>query len=179
MVGPGPRVPPLPVGSRIRVGEVPQVLLRVGEVRSGAGAYSDGETVDGNALDRWVDRARELCAASGRLAVCDVTIGELLAHAPHEMDGTWPCLPVREVIERVEGDELGRGLHCGIMNSRGTTSRSMTEGGAQERVLVRKYRQYAEACRTSSPRTAAVLRRVAHDYERQAKREDEEVEDRW
>jgi transcriptional regulator with XRE-family HTH domain len=143
------------------------------------GREAHGASIDGAVLEAWVDRARELCAASGRLAVCDITIGELLAHSPHDPDGTWPCLPVREVIERIEGDELGRGLHCGIMNSRGVTTRSLTEGGAQERELAAGYRQYAEACRASHPRTAAVLRSVADGYERDARREDESVEDRW
>ena len=100
-------------------------------------------------------------------------------YAPFEEDGSWPCIPVREVFEAAESDELARGLIIGIHNKRGVTSRSLTEGGAQERELADKYRGHAEACKIEWPRTAKALLAVADDYERHAVREDERRDERF
>ena len=76
-------------------------------------------------------------------------------------------------MEDIHSEEVFRGFEMGIMNSRGVTSRSLTEGGAQERELVAKYQGFAERIRAGWPMVAAALQRVADSYARQAKREDE------
>jgi len=43
--------------------------------------------VDYEKLKAWVYRARELCEESDRIEVCDIQIGELLAHAESEGAG--------------------------------------------------------------------------------------------
>ena len=54
----------------------------------------------------------------------------------------------------------------------------MTEGGEQERELAKKYSEFANRVKVSWPRTALALRRLAEQYESDAKREDERVEGR-
>jgi len=138
------------------------------------GATEDG-TIDGAFLSQWIRAAREKCSQTGHSDICDVTIGELLAHAPTEKDGTWPCIAVREIIEEVGNDKLLSGFSVGIVNKRGATWRSHNEGGQQERALAHKYDAWAIACATEWPRTATVLRNTAKNYEAWAKREDEDI----
>lgn len=63
-----------------------------------------------------------------------------------------------------------------VQNQRGVSSRGLTDGGEQERGLVRKYREQADAFADKWPRTAAILRRLADGYEREARQQDEESE---
>jgi transcriptional regulator with XRE-family HTH domain len=139
------------------------------------GSLNGGE-IDAEELTAWVRKAREHCKESGRLEVCDSRIGELLAYAPEEEDGSWPCVPVRDLLEEVGTNELLHGFEIGIFNKRGAYSKSPTEGGAQERDLAEKHRSYARASEVEWPRTAASLRHMAERYEELARREDAEVE---
>jgi hypothetical protein len=142
------------------------------------GILEDG-TVDEQILMDWVNKAREICEESGRLEICDVKVGELFARATNkESDGSWPCIPVRDVIEEIGSDALEEGFEVGTYNKRGTITRSLFEGGGQERELASQYKSYAEACEIEWPRTASVLRRVAKSYEERARREDEQTKDR-
>jgi len=141
------------------------------------GSRPDG-SIDPVALKAWVEEARKLCTASDRLEVCDLMIGEQLSYAPADADGTWPCEPVREVLESVPSDEILRGFNCGVSNQRGVYSKSMNEGGEQERRLAQKYATYADKCKVGWPRTAVALRRLSESYASQAKREDERAEGR-
>ena len=120
----------------------------------------------------WCSKARELAISSGRIEVCDVQIGEMLARCTIEDDdGSWPCHAIRNVIEAISTDPICSGLSCGIHNSRGATSRN--KGGNQERDLSSKYRDLAKKVRYVSPTTARVLDGVADSYEREAGRWDE------
>jgi hypothetical protein len=141
------------------------------------GRKFDG-TVDADILRDWVTEARKICAANGRIEVCDSCIGEQLSYAPLDADGSWPCQAVREVLETVTTDEIVRGFCRGRHNQRGVTTRGMNDGGEQERDLVKKHREYAEKCKVSWPRTGLALRRIADYYDAQAKWQDEHAEAR-
>ena len=52
------------------------------------------------------------------------------------------------------------------------------EGGRQERSLSEQYEEWAARTADAWPRTAAVLRKVARSYRSDARREDEEAQDR-
>ncbi len=60
----------------------------------------------------------------------------------------------------------------GTFNNRGVTSRSLTEGGAQEREIATRYREDARRFRDDWPRTSGLLNRIAEQYERDARGED-------
>lgn len=132
--------------------------------------------VDRQLLTEWVDDARSRAKKAGRAEVGDVQIGKVLAHAPGDEDGSWPTLPVRDLIERLASSEIEEGFRIEIYNSRGGTSRGLLDGGAQERELVTKYDDLAARIRDSWPRTAAALSSLARGYEREAHRQDEETE---
>ncbi|MGH2530315.1 MAG: hypothetical protein ACRDH0_13420 [Actinomycetota bacterium] len=139
------------------------------------GLTSEG-TIDGDLLNEWVERARELLAKARRLDIGDVHIGKVLAHSPPDEDGVWPSRAVRALLETLQNDKIEEGLQTNVHNQRGVTTRGLTEGGVQERDLVRKYREEAARLSDEWPRSAAILREIADDYEREARRSDEDAE---
>jgi hypothetical protein len=138
------------------------------------GLREDG-AVDSEALSSWVKCAIAAVEARNR-RVGDYLIGQHLRYSPADDDGTWPARPVRDLIEDLASEDLGRGLEVEVYNSRGVTTRSPTAGGGQERALVEQYTGWATNVSAEWPRTAAMLRRIAGTYERDARREDDSAE---
>ena len=135
------------------------------------GQDSDGR-IDGARLQGWLDDAERLLRQAERAPVGHQVIGQMLSGCPHDPDGTWPCKPVREVIEKVASKDLEIGIGTGVLNSRGVVSKSPSEGGASERALAERYEGYAAAVRASDPRTAGALRRIGQWYRQDGSRED-------
>lgn len=136
------------------------------------GSKDDG-TIDSAELVRWIRQVRAGCAAIARENIGDQMLGKLLSHAPPDEDGVWPCMPVRDALENVMTEHIGRGLHMALFNSRGATWRG--DGGDQERALAAKYALWAEAMEYTHPRVAAVHRDMERTYLYQAEREDTEA----
>lgn len=99
-------------------------------------------------------------------------IGQVLARVPPETDEVWPVPAARELLKRDHTKAIARGIWIAKRNSRGVTSRSMGEGGQQERELVAAFRQSAARLQVDWPETAALLNELAESYEEQADRED-------
>jgi hypothetical protein len=142
------------------------------------GLRADG-TIDVRQLRTWVSEARRLLAESGRRAVGDIVIGEVLAYLPAEDDGLWPPSPVRDLVEDLASTELETGLRTGKFNSRGIVTRGPLSGGEQERVLARQFRRWAERVADQWPRTGALLRGLADDYDAWAQRGEDLTETPW
>lgn len=145
------------------------------------GKRDDG-TIDERELNTWVDAARALAADQRRGPLADRQTGRVLRRVPDDADGAWPNRVVRDIVERIESRELETGLELGLRNSRGGTSRGLTDGGAQERALQIKYLTYAQQMSAQWPRTAVMLRRIANAYREDARLEDDRAEiseDRW
>ena len=141
------------------------------------GLRDDG-SVDFKHLHDWVTTARALLNQGGRGAIGDEMIGQILASSPPGSDGSWPHDAVRELIETLRNPRIEQGLHIGVVNRRGVTSRGIYEGGKQERELASNYNAVAERFAVRWPRTARVLRGLADDYSRQARSLDAEAERR-
>ena len=126
---------------RRRAGKAYQLLLSWKDV---PGSRDDG-TVDELTLLDWIKAARSLAQERGLLEVCDSRIGEVLAYARGESDESWPCIPVRDALEEisVNSEEILKGFSVGIFNKRGLVTRSLREGGDQERDLARTFRAFA------------------------------------
>jgi hypothetical protein len=144
---------------------------------------TEGKPLDDQALRTWVLAAWDGVREAHRAAIGAQYIGRILQHAPKGSDGIWPAEPVRDLIEELHDSDLEIGLELEVQNSRGVTSRGLTDGGRQEHVLAERYRGDADRLRSTSwQRTATLLRRIADDFERDARREDEEAEvrqDTW
>lgn len=143
--------------------------------RTVPGSREDG-TIDVEALKDWARRARKAAQSSGRGAAGDRIIGRILSYSPAGTDGVWPHEAVRDVIEDLASTELEREFEIGVYNNRGVVTKSLTEGGAQERKLAERYSGFAVAIRDRWPRTAAMLGRIADTYRVEAEREDQEAE---
>ena len=139
------------------------------------GMREDG-SIDAAALAEWVRVARFEFADSDRADIGDEQIGQALSASPEGEDGIWPAEPVRDLIETIGSTSMETGLHVGLVNSRGVTSRGVYDGGTQEREIASRYRDWARRAAPSWPRTGRVLRLLAESYERDAREHDVRAE---
>jgi hypothetical protein len=131
--------------------------------------------IDYDKLKEWICKARELCGSLDRLAACDIHIGQVLTYAMADEDGNWPPEEVCKIIDEIESEEVEEGFMIGVYNKRGAFTKSLFEGGKQERELAEKYKKYAENWLSKYPRTSAILKKISDEYENEAKREDEKA----
>lgn len=133
------------------------------------------DKIDGVKLLAWCMEVRELATKADRLSMAEQRIGQVLSHAPADpVDGAWPHEAVRVAIETMASDRLERGISMARVNQRGVYSKSIGEGGAQERELAAQCIRWADAV-PKYPRTAAMLRRIAETWTRYAERADVEA----
>jgi excisionase family DNA binding protein len=135
----------------------------------------ESRRVDTEHLTAWVRAAREAFAKLDRVEIGDELIGQLLATSPDGEDGLWPAETVRDLLESIASPHLDSGVHTGVVNDRGFTSRGVFDGGEQERALSARYNELASQTSPTWPRTSRVLRRLAKAYELDAKRHDDEA----
>lgn len=138
--------------------------------------YPLATDLDPTVLMQWVAAVREGMEANDREVVGDHCIGQALSGPIPGSDGAWPCEAVREVIEAFASGEIERGIHLGVINGRGTTTRSLFEGGLQERELAAQYESHAKTIGGQWPRTQALLRSIAKSYQHEALIHDQEAE---
>ena len=122
------------------------------------------DKLDAVSLNEWVDGTREKLAAVDRADIGDQMIGTALASSPADSNGEWPGEAVRNLLERLQSDNVERGLNITVHNQRGVTTRSPTDGGEQERQLADSYREQSRRYQ-QWPRTAAIFSRLARSYE--------------
>jgi hypothetical protein len=137
---------------------------------------SPDHTVDVGMLRNWIDRTRKVLSEVDRLEIGETHIGHVLAACPTDSDGRFPCQEVRDLLEDLQSEDVEQGFCIELRNQRGVTSRSLGDGGEQERTLAAKYRDQAKQYSDMWPRTAAVFRRLAESYEREARGHDEDAE---
>ncbi len=82
--------------------------------------------------------------------------------------------PIRDLIEELAASEIETGIAISRFNQRGAFSKALYDGGQQERGLAAQYRSWAELA-LRWPRTSALLRRIADDWDRHAERADSEA----
>jgi len=144
----------------------------LGQIKRIPGTDRDGKIVAED-LTAWLTHVRELCAQYGRADIADHCLGQLLSKAPPENTGVWPCVPVREAMERIASPEIARGLVIGVRNARGAHFRAA--GGGQERELAAKYRGWSQQLAFEYPYVASVLEDIAASYDREAESHDSEA----
>lgn len=117
-------------------------------------------------LEEWVLKARELAEADDILEICDVFIGHLLAHAPIDADGTWPAKPIRQLVEKLESQQIDSGISTELYNSKGVYTKALDDGGMAEGSEASKYANMAESLEAlaTSPRLAAILRKLESSW---------------
>ena len=140
------------------------------------GSTTEMGEINADELNAWVDQARELAREAGRAEIGDQEIGKILANADGDDDESWPTRPVRDLLERLHSSDVNQGFQIEVFNNRGPTSRGLTTGGDQERVLAERYDTLAGKIRDGWPTTASILSTLARGYEREAARWDEDAE---
>jgi hypothetical protein len=135
------------------------------------GLAEDG-SVDGKVLLEWVEAARKQCADTHHVTGGDLQIAQILARSPSDPDGAWPHKAVRDVIEKLQNPMIDRHIPITVHNDRGATSRGILDGGAQERVLAKRYEDMGKTLAATWPRAAAILNTIAKSYYSAAGRED-------
>lgn len=141
------------------------------------GTQDDGR-IDGEALNRWLEKARSLAQTARRLDHADRHIGEVFSTSPLGADGHWPAEPVREALERVGSKEILEGLYFGTVNRHGQPHTLRPVNSVLDREEASKYRTWAKALESDHPRTARVLIEIAESCERDAQRHDDDSERR-
>lgn len=147
-------------------------VLHNGRVTPGA---TDGGVINETAFRKWVDHAREMARDHDRLEVAETTIGQWLSQCPADADGSWPCAPVRDLLDEISASHLREGFVTGVLNNRGVTTQGMTDGGQQERMLAEKYRDLARRVQETHPLVAECFTQIEKYYQRYAQREDWEA----
>ncbi|MGD6852798.1 MAG: hypothetical protein ACQCN6_12135 [Candidatus Bathyarchaeia archaeon] len=132
--------------------------------------------IDLNELDSWIQKARDECSKKNRSKIGDQAIGQILAHSPIGKDNIWPHEAIRDILERYCSLDIEKGIECGRFNQRGVITKSLAEGGKQERKIAADYESKAEIICFKFPRTASMLKRMADTYKQQAIREDRDKE---
>ena len=123
-------------------------------------------------LREWLEHALRALASADRVKIGHRLIGQMLSESPRDPDGTWPCTPVRAVIEDLASRDLEQGFEMGVYTSRGVVTKDPSAGGAAERALGEQYDGFAVAIRTAYPQTARLLRKIAEQYRLDASQED-------
>ncbi|WP_075620382.1 HigA family addiction module antitoxin [Paenisporosarcina indica] len=128
--------------------------------------------IDAVALAEWLAKVRRLCHEYGRAEIGDQCLGKLLAKAPADENGMWPCQEVCEAMEEISSLEIAKGFSIEVHNSRGAQWR--VAGGEQEREQAVKYHTWAERLYFDYPYVGAILEDIAESYNREAKWHDSE-----
>lgn len=131
-----------------------------------------GELKEGPPVGEWVRSARDAFSESDRGLVGDHQIGRVLARMAPDPDGTWPAKAARRIIEELGSEAIVEGVSHAAFNDRGPTMRAVYAGGDQERAEASKFRRWAADVGPEHRRTARMLRDLASEYERMARRED-------
>ncbi len=71
----------------------------------------------------------------------------------------------------MRAEDIERGIYTERFNMRGVYTKSLYEGGAQERALAERYRLWARASKDYAA-MSALLERIAEGWERDAESED-------
>ena len=134
------------------------------------GTLPDG-TLDVNAFNDWIDKARRITEDTGHGEVAQLQIGHILTHAPADPDGLWIHEAVATVLNFRDTEEMRSGFTTELFNQRGTYSDT---AGREERELAQLNLGKAEALDAKGySRFATAIREFAEGYERQAEREAE------
>ena len=168
-------------------GEEPMEVSQQDEIRAASGysvfqswrtipGHDNGGGVDSAKLRQWIESAIPALEKARRVKIGHQMIGQMLSDGPQDPDGTWPCRPIREVIEELRSTHLEQGFGMGVYNSRGVVMKDPSVGGASKRALAERYEGFAAAIRAAYRRTAGMLREIGAHYRHDASREDFESE---
>lgn len=126
-------------------------------------------------LEGWVKQVISLAENNGCRNIAEYYIGKLLGHCQNGEDGIWPCEGVRDLVEDIHSKDMIEGMYIEKRNSRGVTSRSFGDGGAQEWRIVEQYQDWRRQLAITHPFVAdELLGQLAKSYQNEAEMWDNE-----
>ena len=126
-------------------------------------------------LEGWVKQVISLAENNGCRNIAEYYIGKLLGHCQNGEDGIWPCEGVRDLVEDIHSKDMIKGMYIEKCNSRGVTSRSFGDGGAQEWRIVEQYQDWSRQLAITHPFVAdELLGQLAKSYQNEAEMWDNE-----
>ncbi len=132
------------------------------------GTLDDG-SFSHDAFEAWLKEMKETCEKTGHLEVAMSQLGQVLIYAPPDPGGLWIHKTVAEALNAKDAEEMRRGFHTGVFNSRGVVT--IVPSGAPEDELSAKYRCRADEVETAGfHRVAVTMRSLAETYAREAER---------
>lgn len=133
------------------------------------GLQKDG-SFDVVALSDWLNFVKEETSKSGHLDIAMISLGEVLIHAPPDLDGFWIHHSVAKILNGDDADKIRKGFETGIFNSRGVIKGTR---GEEERKLEEEYREKAEDVESQGYyRFAVTLRDISDMFREEAEREE-------
>jgi hypothetical protein len=138
------------------------------------GADKEG-IIDYDILKSWIDKVFEICEKMKRVYAGHYNVGQFISKSL-PIDGIWPQESICKVLEDYKNTDIDSGFYISVVNSRGTTSRGMFEGGQQERDEAKVYSDYAKKINPKFQRAFKVLKELENSYKYDANRIDEEAE---
>jgi len=132
------------------------------------GSHKDG-TFDGDTLNAWLEKVKEISNESGHLDVSLSAVGQVLFHAPPDPNGFWIHHSAARVLNIKENKKMRNGFYTAVINSRGVFTCTK---GEEERTIAAKYKARAEELDSHGyNRFADTFRDLAAHYEQEAERE--------
>ncbi|KJY50301.1 hypothetical protein [Bifidobacterium mellis] len=139
------------------------------------GAVNESSEIVEEQLRSWIQEVQKILGSRDLTKRGDYYIGKVLAYAPADSDGTWPCKSVCNIIEDSQSTSLDEGFSAELFNKRGAVSRSLEEGGKQEYELEDELQKCANRINVQWPKVAALLTRQAREYHSMGLNEDEQA----
>ena len=131
--------------------------------------------IDYNHLYSWIEEVRKQANSIGRIEVADAEIAKVLACYNRKNKKVWPSDEICKIIDDINTTSIRDHFRSAIFNNRGTTSRGVFDGGAQERELVTYFKNLANTHATKWPVTSSILESLSREYEAIAKQEDSQA----
>jgi len=167
-------IPPEGKISKTQKRDVENAYLLLETLSSVPGTDENG-VIQSEKLKAWITDARRQSDRIGHQKILDIKIGKMLAQAPPDNDGNWPCQPIREAVQELHSPDMAEGIQIGLYNKHGATVRGFGEGGVQERALARRYETWAKACGIEHSHMADILRERAKGYSTEAEERDNDA----
>ena len=126
------------------------------------GSHKDG-TFDGDTLNAWLEKVKEISNESGHLDVSLSAAGQVLIHAPPDPNGFWIHHSAARVLNTKENKKMRNGFYTVVINSCGVFTCTK---GEEERTIAAKYKARAEELDSHGyNRFADTFRDLAAQYE--------------
>lgn len=134
----------------------------------------ENDIINFNELKSWVNNVINLSKKDKREKITEYYIGELLSYSITKS----MTIPeqICKLLESLQNDIIEEGFFINEINKRGVFTKSMFEGGQQERAIADKYKKMSKTINPKYQRTLKLVEKIVKSYEYDAEIEDKRAE---